>query len=365
MAEPIFVDNDVNAIVEEMVAFYESATGRVLQPAQIERLLINGFAYRESLLRAAIQDAAVQNLVDFARAPVLDYLGALVGVTRLPASSAECTLEFTLVNGHTGVTVPAGTRVQSTDGKVVFVTSEALNVISGDTSASVSAICQTAGTTGNGYAVGTISDLLDPQAFIVSVENTDQSAAGSDAETDDELRERIKLAPGSFSNAGSSGAYKYWAKSANPSIIDVAVSSPTPGTVLILPLMSDGSITPQAVLDDVYAACNDEKIRPLTDTVLVEYPTRIDFTLNIKLTLYDTADGATVTDAVEEALDAFLLAKRQTLGQDIVGTQVIKTCHVDGVYEVDLTTFTDISVADGEFAYCTGYTITIENYVNG
>jgi phage-related baseplate assembly protein len=366
MAEaPQFISTDVNAIIEELVAYYESATGRTLQPAQVERLIINAFAYREALIRSSIQDTAEQMLVDFSRAPALDYLGALVGVSRLASTPAKTTLEFTLVSGHTGVTVPVGTRVTTTDGKVIFETTEALNVVAGVTAASVEAQCQTAGIIGNGYALDTVVTLLDPQAFIVEVTNTDETAGGSDQESDDELRERIKLAPGSFSNAGSRGAYKYWAKSAHPSIIDVAVTSPVPGDVLILPLMEDGSITPTTILDAVYDACNDEKIRPLTDLVTVQSPTRIDYTLAIKLTLYNTADGATVTNLVTEALDAFLLAKRQTLGQDVVGTQIIAVCQQEGVYEVDITPFTDITVAETEFAYCTSYTITITSYVNG
>ncbi len=81
--------NDPQAITAEIVAAYEAATGKTLYPAQVERLLIDLIAYRETLLRAAINDAARQNLVRFARAPMLDYLGELVGVRRLPGEDDE------------------------------------------------------------------------------------------------------------------------------------------------------------------------------------------------------------------------------------------------------------------------------------
>ncbi|MBP0016080.1 MAG: baseplate J/gp47 family protein [Cyanobacteria bacterium SBLK] len=42
-------------------------------------------------------------------------------------------------------------------------------------------------------------------------------------ETDDNLRKRIILAPESFSNAGSAGAYRFHALSASQDIIDVGV----------------------------------------------------------------------------------------------------------------------------------------------
>jgi len=83
------IPDDPQAVTSEIIAAYETATGKTLYPAQIERLLIDLIAYRETLLRAAINDAARQNLVRFARAPMLDYLGELVGVARLPGESDE------------------------------------------------------------------------------------------------------------------------------------------------------------------------------------------------------------------------------------------------------------------------------------
>lgn len=81
--------NDPATITNEIIAQYELATGKTVYPAQIERLLIDLIAYRETLLRAAINDAARQNLVRFARAPMLDYLGELVGVARLGGEGDE------------------------------------------------------------------------------------------------------------------------------------------------------------------------------------------------------------------------------------------------------------------------------------
>ena len=46
-----------NLILADMVAAFQAAAGRTLQPAQVERLLINLYAYRESLVRNAIQYA--------------------------------------------------------------------------------------------------------------------------------------------------------------------------------------------------------------------------------------------------------------------------------------------------------------------
>src|ERR1700720_994415 len=97
---PVFVNDpdglDPNLILADMMAGFEAASGRTLQPAQVERLLINLYAYRESLLRNAIQYAAEQNLLTLASFPILDYLGQLLSVTRLASQPALTTLQLTL-----------------------------------------------------------------------------------------------------------------------------------------------------------------------------------------------------------------------------------------------------------------------------
>lgn len=365
---PKFVDNDVATLVAEIVQQYTDLTGRTVYPAQVERLIMNAMAYRESLVRSAIQSAAEQNLVAFSDAPVLDYLGELVGVKRIAALPATCTLRFTLASNPSGVTVPAGTRVRSVDGRATFTTDDELNINAGVLTGDITASCDTDGEVGNGYTAGQITSILDPLGFIATATNLQTTAGGAETETDDNLRERIRLAPASFSNAGSRGAYQYWAKTANPNIIDVAVLGPNddpsvqPGEVHIYPLMKDGSVTPTQVLDAVEAACNDEKVRPLTDTVIVTAPTKINYELNIELTLYNDADQASIEAAVEAALVDFTTNKRLRMGQDIVRNQVEKQCMVDGVYDVAVfnagaVPFATIVVDPTDFAFCTQITV--------
>lgn len=370
LTTPIFIERDADQIVSEMVARYEELTGKTLQPAQPERLLLNTYAYRELLLRQGIQSAALQNLVDFSSAPVLDYLGALVGVTRLAAAPAECTIRFTLVAGRANpVTIPAGTRVSSVDGLAIFRTKEAANVAVGVNTVDVEADCDTPGVFGNGYAIGQISTILDPQAFITTASNLAATAGGADEETDDHLRDRIKLAPASFSNAGSAGAYKFWAKSANANIIDVAIHQPTPGTVSIYPLMASGEVTPDEVLTAVSEACNDEKIRPLTDTVEVIAPSRGTYTLVVNLTLYNDAIQSEVVAQVTANLNAFITEKRLKLGIDIKRSQIIHEVVIDGVFDATIlnggVSFTDLTAAFNEYYFCTSITVAVAGTTAG
>lgn len=364
---PNFINRNPDQIVREMIADYEQRVGKTLQPAQVERLLINSMAYRELLLRNQVQEAALQNLVNFSRAPMLDYLGELLGVVRLPATSATTTIEFTLVEGHGDLTIPAGVRISSTDGRAIFATAESVFVAEDVNTITVDAECVTIGKVGNGYDTGNVSVILDPQPYLVSATNTTVTGGGADDETDEELRERIKLAPSAFSTAGSRGAYKFHAKSAHPSIVDVEVSSPVPGTVNIYPLVDGGIATPTEVLDAVLAACSADKVRPLTDTVAAISPDKVDYSITVNLTLYSGVDEDSTKAVVNGQLLDYVNAKRNLLGQDVMRTHLIERSIVQGkVYNVAIPSpAADLIISENEFSNCTNITVNVIGYNNG
>lgn len=373
LTEPSFISRDIAAITSEMVASYEASTGRTLQPAQVERVLIDLIAYRESLLRIGIQEAAKQCLVAYATYPMLDYLGELVGATRLAAAYAKTTLRFTLVSAQAvAVTVPAGTRVETKDGQVVFVTDADLIIPAGSVTGDVTATATTVGIAGNGYAAGEVNNLLDAVAYVASASNTIITSSGSAAESDDSFRERVKMAPEAFSNAGSKGAYEYWTKSAHSDISAAGVVRASAGVVNVYPLLSTGNpdATMIALVESVLTA---DKVRPLTDDVNVIAPTKVDFSITCALTLYATADSDEVSAAVETALEAYAATLRSGLGKDIVTNQVIAAANgVTGVYKAAITlkdsanaTFTDKTLAENEWSNCTAITVSVSGAVNG
>lgn len=348
LPHPHFIDRDPQAITAELIAQYERMSGRTLYPAQVERLLIDLIAHREALTRMAVQQAAEQNLLAFARAPMLDYLGELVGVQRSSATAATCTLRFARSQaGQTAVPIAAGTRVASTDGAVIFATDAAALIEAGSTFADVAATCAAQGAAGNGYAAGHIARLVDAwpsmdsegadndegQTFTVS--NLTPTAGGADEEDDERLRERIRRAPEAFSVAGSRASYVFHAMAAHPSICDVAVDSPSPGVVRIFPLTLDG--LPSAdILAAVQAACSAETVRPLCDWVQVTTPVAVRWPLHARLTLYRAADMQQTMAQARAALDAYLAAQRRQLGRDIVPAQLVAALRVAGVYDVQL-----------------------------
>lgn len=368
MEAPQFLELNPETIIAEIIAAYEAESGRTLQPSQAERLLINAFAYREVLIREQIQHAATQMLISFASAPALDYLAELIGVSRLAASGASCTLEFTLVVGHGGVIIPENTRVATVDGQIVFATTEAVTVSAGVTTATVSAFATTTGANGNDYAVGEVTNILDPQPFIVSATNTDQTTGGADLESDDELRERAKLAPSQFSTAGPVDAYKFFAFSASPTIVDVAVTSSVPGTVEVFPLVESGVPTPPEIISLVESALNDEQVRPLSDTVVVQSPTAVNYSINIDLEIYEETDPVQIDIDVTAALQAYADERAKQIGQDITIAQLIGICIGDGtqVYNVTVNSpAADVEIDPTEVSNLTSLVVNVTGTTPG
>ena len=194
---PSFIDRDPAVIVADMVGQFEQETGRTLYPAQPERLLINQIAYRETLVREAIQDAALLNLVRYSRAPMLDRLGEPLGVFRLDSVPAVTQLRFTLANpAPVTFLIPAGTRVAG--GDAIFATDAAVLWPAGLTEVATPATASVQGAAGNGWLPGQLNTLLDKLPYAASVANVTASGGGADDEDDEHLRDRILMAPASF-----------------------------------------------------------------------------------------------------------------------------------------------------------------------
>jgi phage-related baseplate assembly protein len=376
---PVFVNDadglDPNLILADMIAAFETAAGRKLQPAQVERLLINLYAYRESLVRNAIQYAAQQNLLAYAVFPMIDYLGGLFGVSRLSAVGATTALQFTLAAPLTvQYVIPAGTLAGTSDGLFAFATDTEAIIQPGTLSTTVTATATTVGPDANGYLPGQVNVLLNPSAQLASVSNTTVSSGGSAPETDDHYRARIQAAPNQFSVAGPANAYRYWALSADPSIIDVQVVSSAPGTIDVFILTGPISVQPASapnnvgiagatILQKVQSLLSSDTVRPLTDTVIVHPVTEVDYSIAGTIVLYADADPTATMAAANAAAVQFAINQASRIGRDIVISQLVAALSVPGVYEVILTSPVDgsgllsLSTIPGNWANCTSISL--------
>lgn len=337
-----FVDDDPQTIIDSIITMYEAITGRKLYPADPERLFILSLARIIVQQRVLINSTASQNLLRYARDHVLDEIGVMYDISRLPAEAARTTVHFTLSMPLTSATViPAGTRIgpDGSGGELFYITTDVLQIPAGELTGTVAAYCSIAGVEGNGFIPGQISTLIDPIPFVQSVTNLTESSGGAEEESDDAFRDRIRSAPEKFSVAGPAGAYEYWAKTASSAIIDVAVESPAPMQVLLVPLLVGGEIPTQDVLDAVEAVVSDRDVRPLTDQVTVQAPDEVSYNINLTyhISTSRATEAATIQAAVNKAVSDYVMWQKSRLGRDINPSELIARIMAAGALRVSVT----------------------------
>lgn len=182
-------------------------------------------------------------------------------------------------------------------------------------------------------------------------------------ETDDDFRARIALAPEAFAAAGPAGAYRFFAKSADPvAIKDVSVDTPSRGQVLvtILGATGDGMVT-DALRAKVFAVLDAETVRPLTDVVSVRAPRIVRYRIEAGLYLYPGPEAEPIRANAAKAAEAYAAA-RHKLGQDITLSGLHAALHQAGVQRVVLRqpTALPININMQEVAFCEAVTVTVD-----
>lgn len=348
LPEITFAPLESAAVEAEIISRYEQLSGRTLYPGDPVRIFLESAAWFATVENNLINLAARQNLLAYASGANLDHIGALMGVTRIPAQPARCVIRFSLAQPlGFSVPIPAGTRVSTRDGKAVFTTSLAGVILPGELYEDIPAICQQAGAVGSGLLPGQIDSLVDPLHYITSAANIDASIDGADMETDSHLRERIRMAPESFTVAGSSGEYEARTLEVSGDISAVSVTTPSPGVVDVRFALTGGELPDQAMIDLVQAHLSSETVRPLTDLVQVAAPEPVYY--SIKGAWFANARDASIlsltTAKVAEALETYRLWQREKPGRDILPTKLIELIQLAGVKRVvlELPEFTEIS----------------------
>ena len=179
-------------------------------------------------------------------------------------------------------------------------------------------------------------------------------------EDDERFRTRIQMSLEGLTTAGSRGSYEFHTLSTSPQIKDVDVASPTPGTVKVTLLSTEGQGTANSELvQAVKDKLNAEHIRPLTDTVLVESAVIVPYQIQAVLTLYPSVLETVVLENVNQAIARYV-KKQHLLGVDITRSGVFAALHQEGVQNVRLNQpLADIVVQANQAAFCTNITVTV------
>lgn len=327
LPEISFIDDiTFDEILEEMISdyesFYEEKTGQkiTLRPGDKEYIHIRIEAAQYYQMYLKLDNSAKMNLLKYSKGDFLKHLGAFKKTFIDQPKAAIVTARFTLSGVRKDVIyIPAGTRITAGDA-IYFETDEYAEISAGAEYVDIPCTCQTVGTVGNDYIVGQISIIVDPVPYVAAVSNITKSEGGTGEESEESFRERIFLAPSSYSTAGPADAYEYWVKQYNSAAIeDVKIHEPEEAIVDIRILLKGGEIPSQTFCDGALAYLKENPIIPLTDNDQVAPPDIVNYKL--KATYYIARSNinniASIQESIEGAKETYLNWQKTKIGRDI------------------------------------------------
>lgn len=335
----------ITQLEQEMVKHfcekYEELTGKAIVLAQADdrRILLQTGAYFLYQGYVYSDNAGKMGLLKYSTGDYLENLGALKHIYRKEATGATTTARFKMDSARSTTTgIPRGTRLTAGDG-IYFATESYAEILPGGTYVDVPAHCMTVGSSGNNYAAGEISTIVDPVPFIDSASNITAPENGADMESDDSLRLRIHLAPAAYSSAGTEDAWKYFVRECNPSVTDILVANPEPRVVRVRYLLEGGEVPGAESLAEMREYLTRDDIKPLTDTVEVLAPETKPYSLS--LTYYinrsSKSSALTIQASVEKAVQDYILWQGKKLGRDINPSELTKLILAAGAKRVEIT----------------------------
>lgn len=344
LPEISFIDDmTIDEIQKKLVSEYENSitaiTGNkyVLPKADKFRIIINSIALILYQNLQCIDRAGKQNTLKYAYGEYLDNKAAEKGVVRKTAKAATVNVKFSLEAARSSSTlIPKGTRV-SNDSDIYFETQNSEEIAAGNTDIVISCVCTEAGTLGNNIQIGEITTLVDPVAYINEVVNTTVSTGGTDEEDDDSLRERVFLAPSSYTTTGSADAYIYHCKLFSNDIADVIATSDVGSAVVnIIVLLKNGVIPEEKLITQLQEYLNGDSIKTLTDKVVVTAPSvkKYDINLTYYINKSERSKALLIKKNVEKAIDEYILWQNSKIGRDINPDKLIEKIIAAGAKRV-------------------------------
>lgn len=347
LPEISFIDDmTIDELQKKLVSEYENSitaiTGNkyVLPKADKFRIIINSIALILYQNLQCIDRAGKQNTLKYAYGEYLDNKAAEKGVVRKTAKAATVNVKFSLEAARSSSTlIPKGTRV-SNDSDIYFETQNSEEIAAGNTDIVISCVCTESGTLGNNIQIGEITTLVDPVAYISEVVNTTVSTGGTDEEDDDSLRERVFLAPSSYTTTGSADAYIYHCKLFSNDIADVIATSDVGSAVVnIIVLLKNGVIPEEELITQLQEYLNSNSIKTLTDKVVVAAPSvkKYDINLTYYINKSDRSKALLIQKNVEKAINEYILWQNSKIGRDINPDKLIEKIIAAGAKRVAIS----------------------------
>ncbi|QXC37253.1 baseplate J/gp47 family protein [Aeromonas sp. FDAARGOS 1410] len=179
-------------------------------------------------------------------------------------------------------------------------------------------------------------------------------------EDDEALILRALMAWDGLSVAGPTGAYEYFALSADGKVADAKGSSPSGAVAIVTILSTEGDGTADtALIAKVDQALSHEDKRPVADRLTVQSASIIHYTITAQLHVSSQgAEANVVLQAARDRLAAFINPRRR-IGVEVPRSAIDAALHVQGVTKVDLPGWADITPSQTQAAYCTAFTVEL------
>lgn len=362
-----FIDNLTQEdLLEKMIAWYlekrKEVTGKdmTLGLADDRRLILQTGAYYIYQAFMMTDNAGKMGLLKYATGDFLENLGALKGVSRLQERGSTVTLRYSMEEERASATgIPAHSRATAGDG-VYFSTDEYAEIPAGELYVDVPATCEKTGKDTNAYGVGEITKMEVPVPFIDAVTNITKAQNGRDVELDEDLRERIYLAPEAFTAAGSKGAYEYHVRTYDSSIEDVYIVSPEPRIVDIRVVLEGGELPQDEYIQGLTEYLQSDDIKMLTDEVHVMAPDVVNYDLNVKYYINesDRSRAETIQSQVSKAVREYILWQCTKIGRDLNPDILIRFMTTAGAKRVEVTSPVFTRIPSGAVCVLQSETLT-------
>ena len=298
--EGITYEGILNQMIADYEKYYEEKTGRkvVLRPGDKEHIHLRINAGQYFQMYNQLDYAAKMNLLKYSTGDFLKHIGALKKTFIQEPRPAVCTARFTLSEIRKEVIyIPKGTRITAGDG-VYFATDDYAEVPAGNSYVDIDCTC-----------------------------------GGSGEESEESFRERIFLAPSTYSVAGPSDAYEYWVKQYNSAAIeDVKIYEPVEAVVDIRILLLGGDLPSQAFCDGCLQYLKENPIIPLTDNDIVSAPDVVEYDLKAKyyINRSDVRNINSIQESIEAAKSTYLNWQKTKIGRDINPDALIEFVRAAG-----------------------------------
>lgn len=304
-------------ILNDFIATFSATQPDInLNEASTIYILFQIYSFISSLNVATAQSFALSAFIEQAIGDDLTSLAKDRGVTRIVSTPSSTTLTFSRIipDYINSYTIPVSSQVTTVPDEngdyYVFQTLSSVTLPASSLTVTVTGESILGGIIYN-VPSGTITNFLSPINGIDEVTNTD-AVGGTDTETDDELRTRIRLElnnnsakntisgyENSLLALGCKSAYVYSASASMPNYITAVVTSPS--TVDTIPTGGE--------LSNWNTLINGDSYRAVCDNITVVAPTTITITVSGAITAYETGvDTATVLAGVKSSIIAYINA---------------------------------------------------------